>query len=43
MMNKYKCKHCGKIVERDSIKQWVASYCESTGRLARLVLIKTKE
>jgi ribosomal protein L37AE/L43A len=26
-MNKYKCSHCVKVVERDSEKLWLKSYC----------------
>lgn len=38
--NSYKCKHCGKIVKRESDKQWISSYCDETGKNARLILIK---
>jgi len=37
MMNLYKCKHCGKIVERDSIKAWIKSWCEVTDKFTRLI------
>jgi ribosomal protein L37AE/L43A len=33
----YKCKHCGKVVERESDKQWIKSYCETKGKTVRLV------
>lgn len=37
---KYKCNACGKIVLRDlGWKQWTKSYCESTGKHARLYRI----
>lgn len=39
-MNKYRCNHCGKVVERDSSKRWIKSYCETTGKDARLRRIK---
>lgn len=39
-MNKYKCKHCDKILERDSTKQWVESYCVTTQQCVKLQLIK---
>lgn len=32
MMSKYKCKYCGDIVERDSNKKHIKSYCTETGR-----------
>ena len=35
-MAKYRCKHCRKIMDRDSDKQWIKSYCETTGKNARL-------
>ena len=38
-MNKYKCKHCGKVVERDSDEQWVNSYCDKTDKNVRLIKI----
>jgi hypothetical protein len=34
--NKYKCVHCKKVVERDSSKQWIKSYCVETGKTVRL-------
>lgn len=36
-MNKYRCKHCGKIVLRDSNKAWIKSYCEKTGKNVHLL------
>ena len=38
----YRCVHCNKIVARHSDKHWIKSYCEETGKEARLQLIKTK-
>ena len=38
--NKYKCIHCNKIVERDSCKKWIKSYCEETCKNVRLQIIK---
>ena len=38
-MNKYRCKHCGKIFERDSDKKWIKSFCEYSGISSRLVRI----
>ena len=35
-MNKYKCVHCKKVVERDSSKQWIKSYCVETEKTVRL-------
>lgn len=40
---KYKCKHCGKVVLRDSQKKWINSYCEETGKMARLWRLKESE
>jgi transposase-like protein len=37
---KYKCKYCGKTVERKSNKEWIKSYCVSSERLVHL--LKTK-
>lgn len=39
-MAKYRCKHCKKVVERDSDKQWIKSYCEETGKNVRLQRVK---
>jgi len=39
VLNKYKCKHCGAIVERESNKQWIHSYCDSTGKIVHLIKI----
>lgn len=36
----YKCTHCGKIVNRESNKKWIKSYCDETGKDVRLVLVK---
>jgi predicted nucleic acid-binding Zn-ribbon protein len=40
---KYKCNHCGKIVERRSTKKWVLSYCAKTGKNVHLVLVSRKK
>lgn len=37
--SKYRCVHCGEVVERESIKKWRNSYCSKTGRNVRLQLI----
>jgi hypothetical protein len=39
----YRCKHCGKVVEREGTKQWRKSFCEQTGKNARIMLVKTVE
>lgn len=39
-MSKYKCIHCNQIVERKSNKQWIPSYCETTGKDVRLQRVK---
>ena len=36
----YKCKYCGKVVDRESNKQWIKSYCDEIGEDVRLMLIK---
>lgn len=36
----YKCTHCGKIVDRESNKKWIKSYCDETGKDVRLMLVK---
>lgn len=36
----YKCKHCGQIVNRESEKQWIKSYCDEIGFKVRLMLVK---
>lgn len=38
-MNTYRCNCCGGIYERESEKNWIKSYCEKTGRDARLYRI----
>jgi len=35
----YKCVHCGKTVERESLKKWIKSYCEETEKSVRLMLV----
>jgi hypothetical protein len=35
----YRCKHCKKTVMRDSIKAWIKSYCDTTGRYVHLVRV----
>ena len=35
----YRCKHCGKTVEREGTKQWRKSFCEQTGKNARITRI----
>lgn len=39
MLNFYKCKHCGKVVTRESSKAWIKSYCDERGINTRLVKI----
>ena len=39
-MAKYKCVHCNQIVERESNKKWIPSYCDITGKDVRLQRIK---
>ena len=35
----YRCKHCGKTVEREGTKQWRKSFCEKTGKNVRITRI----
>lgn len=42
-MNSYRCNHCGKVVARDSEKRWIKSYCEATGKMTRLWLVRDKQ
>ncbi len=37
---KYRCKHCNKTVQRDSIKAWIKSYCSKAGITVHIVRIK---
>jgi len=41
-MNSYKCKHCGRIVKRESDKAWLQSYCENTDKRVHIVKVKEK-
>lgn len=38
----YRCPHCKKIVNRDSTKAWIPSYCDATGKDVRLTRQKSK-
>lgn len=38
-MNTYKCNCCGGLYERDSQKRWIKTFCEKTGKNARLYLV----
>lgn len=35
----YRCKHCGKVVERDSTKAWIESMCDATGKTVHLTRV----
>jgi len=39
----YKCKHCGKVVYRESEKAWVKSWCSGINKMVHLVLMKEKK
>ena len=41
-LNTYRCGQCGKIVKRESTKKWIKSYCDATGKNARLMLRRDK-
>lgn len=36
----YQCRHCGKVVMRESDKAWIKSLCEKTGKIVRLTPAK---
>lgn len=38
-MAKYQCKHCKKILVRDSIKAWIKGYCSTSGKNVHLIKI----
>jgi hypothetical protein len=40
--NRYRCKHCHKIVEREGDKKFVLSYCDASGKTTRLVRVDKK-
>lgn len=35
----YRCKHCGKTVEREGTKQWRKSFCEKAGKNAHITRV----
>jgi ribosomal protein L37AE/L43A len=41
--NAYFCKHCNKIVKRESSKQWIKSYCDETGKTVHLLKLNNKQ
>jgi len=40
MRKKYKCPYCKKILERESKKQWIKSYCVLKDGYIRLQIIR---
>ena len=42
-MTKYRCQHCHDILDRDSEKAWMTSYCTTTGKNARLQKVITHQ
>lgn len=42
MKNTYHCPACDRCYTRDSNKQWIKSFCDRTGRYARLQLVQKK-
>jgi ribosomal protein L37AE/L43A len=42
-MNKYRCKHCGRVVERDSVKMWITSFCEVVWDVVRITIVKEQQ
>jgi len=43
MNNIYKCRLCGKIVNRDSDKKWIKSYCDQHRKYSRLMRIELND
>lgn len=41
--NAYQCKHCGKVVRRDSSRKWIKSYCDKTGKSVHLMRVGKEE
>lgn len=39
MGNRYRCPLCKKIVKRNDGRQWIKSFCDSTGKSTRLIKI----
>ena len=39
-MAMYKCKHCGKTVERNSHAKRIKSYCDTTGKSVFLIRVE---
>lgn len=42
MGNKYKCKHCGQVVKRESNKQKLKSYCTEKDKMVYITKIETQ-
>ena len=40
---KYRCKYCKKIIERDSDKEWIKSYCLDENKMVRLIKVKEEQ
>ena len=40
-INRYRCKHCGKTVLRESTKAWIKSVCGQTGKTVHLMKVKS--
>jgi len=41
-MNLYRCKHCKKLIKRDSNKKWIKSWCVKTDKDVHITLVKRK-
>lgn len=39
---KYRCVHCGKVLLRESNKQWVKSTCDTTGKTVHMQRVTAK-
>jgi len=42
MMGIYYCPECKSIQHRDSMKKWIKSYCEETGKETRIIRINSE-
>jgi hypothetical protein len=39
---KYRCAKCRRLYDRDSVKEWIKSYCSKMGIITRLMKYKEK-
>jgi hypothetical protein len=41
LVSQYRCKHCGRVVKRESNKAWIKSWCDKTQRNVHLIRVKS--